>query len=167
MRIIACLALLAVIVPAAAAKTPRSAESLDLGTVNLSLGMQEGTAIGALKSQFHVERARSAGDDWVVLKDGNTVAIVSFSSDRLTRVSRTWMTTGLSSGDMLAQRLYTLASQLTAEGRTACTLAAKPYRVAGAEGHIVTIACGNISIQLTESRTPRSGWVTTLQEVLQ
>lgn len=167
MRMIAWLALLAVIVPTAAAQTPRSAESFRLGTVNLSLGMPKNSAIGALNRQFHVERARSAGDDWVVLKDGNTVAMVSFSAEKLTSVSRTWMTTRMSSADMLAQRFYTLASRFTAEGRTSCALAAKPYRVSGAEGRIVTIACGNLSIQLIESRTQRSGWITSLQEVLQ
>lgn len=167
MRIIACLALLAVIAPTAAAQTPGAADSLRLGTVNLSLGMQEGAAIGALRRQFHVERARSASDAWAVLKDGNTVAVVSFSANRLSSVSRTWMSSGMSSADTLAERLYTLAGQLTAQGRTACTLAAKPYSVSGAQGRIVTIACGSISIQLIESRTLRSGWVTSLQEVLQ
>ena len=167
MRLIAWIALLAAIAPAAAAQPPSASDSLRLGTVNLSLGMPENAALEALERQFHVERARGAGDDWAVLKDGNTVAIVSFSADQLARVSRTWMTTSLSSADLLAERLYTLAGQFATEGRTECTLAAKPYKVGGVEGRIVTIACGDMSIQLIESRTLRSGWVTSLQEVLQ
>ena len=73
MRMILYLALLAVMVPTVAAQPSRVADSLRLGMVNLSLGMPESSALGALKRQFHVERARGTGDDWAVLKDGNTV----------------------------------------------------------------------------------------------
>jgi hypothetical protein len=167
MRMIAWFAFLVAFAPAASAQTPGAANSLRLGTVQLSLGMQQKAAIDALGREFHVEHARGAGDDWAVLKDGNTVAVVSFSGDKLNRISRTWMTSGLSSANTLAERVYTLAGEFTQEGRTNCTLAAKPYRVGDVEGRVVTLACGSKSIQLIQSRRQRSGWVTSLQEVLQ
>lgn len=166
MRLIAWFALVAMIAPAAAAQT-RTAQSLRVGKVALSLGMPQKTALAALKGQFHVERARSAGDDWAVMDREKTVAIVSFSAGQLSRVSRTWTSSGDRGATALADQIYALAGKFAKQGRTECTLAAKPYQVAKVEGRIVTLACGNKSIQLIESRTHGSGWVTSLQEVLQ
>lgn len=170
MRMIARVALLAgiaAVAPTAVAQTRGAARALRLGTVQISLGMPEKTAIDALRRQFHVEHARGAGDAWAVLKDGNTFAILSFSGDRLSRVSKTWMTTSERGATILADRLYSIAREFGKEGRTDCSLVAKPYKVAQVEGRIVTLVCGNKSVQLIQSHTQRSAWTTSLQEVLQ
>ncbi|HVB33360.1 MAG TPA: hypothetical protein VNJ52_03160 [Patescibacteria group bacterium] len=164
---IAWFALPALILPAAAAQRRPDANSVRVGRAELSLGMPQKTVLGGLGRQFHVEHARGAGDDWAVIDHGKTIAIVSFSADKLSRVSKTWMTTGERNATALADRLYSLAGEFTAQERTACTLAAKPYKVAEVEGRIVTLSCGNKSIQIIQSRTPKSAWVTSLQEVLQ
>jgi len=164
---IAGFALLAVMIPAATAQPRPDADSLRLGRVEVSLGMPQETVLGDLRRQFHVERARGAGDDWAVIEHGKTVALVTFSQDKLSRVSKTWISTGGRDASVLADRLYSLAGEFAAGGRTACTLAAKPYQVAGVEGRIVTLSCGSKSIQLIQSRTKGSAWVTNLQEVLQ
>jgi hypothetical protein len=168
MRWIAWLVLLAAaVLPAAAGQGPEPTDSLRVGRVELSLGMPEKTAITILRSQFHVERARGAGDAWAVIKDGDTVAIASFSEDKLSRVSKTWVSTGGRDAAGFADRIYSLAGEFAAQGRAQCTLAAKPYKVAGVEGRIVTLACGNKSMQIVQSRSGRGAWVTSLLEVLQ
>lgn len=167
-RWIVFFALAATLAPASAvAQTGPDAGSLRVGRVELSLGTPQKTVLGKLGREFHVERARGAGDDWAVVGRGKTVAIVSFRQDRLSRVSRTWISTGGRETAGLAERIYALAAEFETQGRTACTLSAKPYQVGGVEGRIVTLACGNKSIQMVQSRTKRSGWVTSLQEVLQ
>lgn len=161
------LALLAAFLPAVAAQTPAAGGALRIGAIELSLGMPRKPALDALKRRFHVEHARSAADDWAVTAGGKTIAIVSFSEGKISRISKIWTTTREPGAVPLADQLYSLAGEFTAEGRTDCTLAAKPYKMSDVEGRIVTLACGNKSIQLTESRTPGSPWVTSLQEVLQ
>ena len=167
MRWIAWLAIFVAIVPTTAAQTPAAPSSLQIGSVNLSLGMPEKSALGALKRAFRMERARSAGDDWAVIDHGRTIAIASFSAERLSRVSKSWVSTDDRGAAFLSDRLYALAGEFTAQGRTACTLAAKPYQVGPIEGRIVTLDCGNESIQLIQSRSNQNEWMTSLQEVLQ
>jgi hypothetical protein len=166
-RLIAWFALIAAVIPAAASPAPPAADSLRVGAVELSLGMPEKTALDSLKRQFRVERARGADDDWAVTERGSTIAIVSFSNEKLNRISKTWMTTDEHEASDLAERLYALAGEFTAQGRTDCVLGAKPYTASGVEGRIVTIACGDKSIQLIQSRTQHGAWVTSLLEVLQ
>ncbi len=164
---IACFALAAILMPAAAAQTRPDAESLRLGRVELSLGMPQKAVLGDLDHEFHVERARGTGGDWAVIERGKTVAIVSFQQDKLSRVSRRWISTGDRGAALMADRMYALAEEFAGQERTACTLSAKPYKLAGVEGRIVTLACGSKSIQIVQSRTQGSDWVTSIQEVLQ
>lgn len=167
MRWIAWLALLAVVMPAAAAQTRPPTESLRVGKVELSLGMPQKAVLYRLRGQFHVEQARGAGDAWAVIDHGKTIAVVSFSADHLSRVSKTWMTTGGRDATTLADQLYSLAGEFSEQDRTSCTLVTKPYKVGKVEGRVVALSCGNKSIQIIQSRTPKSPWVTSLQEVLQ
>lgn len=167
MRWIAWFAVFAGLIPAAAAQSPEPPGRLRIGTVELSLGMPEQSALGALKRVFAVERARSAGDDWAVTDRGKTIAVVSFSAEKLSRASKAWVSTYDRGASLLAGQFYTLAGEFAAEGRTACTLAAKPYRVGAVAGRIVTLDCGNESIQFIESRAKQNEWTTSLEEVLQ
>jgi hypothetical protein len=168
MRWIAWFAILAsAILPTAAAQSPATLGRLRIGTVELSLGMPEKSALGSLRHEFRVERARSAGDDWAVIDHGSTIAVASFSAGKLSRVSKSWVSTEDSGAALLSDRLYALAGEFASQGRTACTLAAKPYQVGPIEGRIVTLACGNESIQLIQIRSNPNEWTTSLQEVLQ
>ena len=86
---------------------------------------------------------------------------------KLNRAAKTWYLTGGGDAARLAGRLYSLAEQFADEGRTQCTLSAKPYRTGGVEGRIVTLACGAKSIQINRSRLKSGGYATSLREVLQ
>jgi hypothetical protein len=149
------------------AQKPR-AERMKVGVVKLALGMPEKAALGALERHYRVERARGAGDNWAVMeRDGETVAMISFRDGMLDRAAKTWYLTGGGDAAGLAGRLYELAAEFGAEGRTACTLSAKPYREGGVEGRIVTLACGAKSIQINRSRMSDGRYATSLREVVQ
>lgn len=176
MRLLSLLALLAVLAPgqnapapepARSVTAPASAEKLQIGSVDLTLGMEEKPTLTALRRQFHVERARGAGEDWAVIRDGETIAVVTFSQGKLSRASKSWFSTSATSATTMIDRLYSLASEFAGAGRTGCILSAKPYRMAGFEGKIVTLACGSKSIQFNESRLAHGGTATSLREVLQ
>ncbi|HEV2387499.1 MAG TPA: hypothetical protein VGS20_09610 [Candidatus Acidoferrales bacterium] len=149
------------------AQAPAPADRIPFGSVELALGMPEKPIIEALERHYHVERARSAGDDWAVSEGTKNIGVVSFSAGKLARVSKTWLSTRDRGAALLAGQLYRLAGQFTGEGRAECTLSAKPYAVAGAGGLVVTLACGAKSVQLFQTRVPPSGSTTSLQEVLQ
>jgi hypothetical protein len=176
MRHFTCIAFLAALTlapalgaqaPAATVKAPAAADRLKIGNVELTLGMEEKPALAALKRQFHVERARGTGEDWAILRNGETVAVVSFSDGKLARASKTWYSTSSRDAATMADRLFSLADEFAGDGHTECTLSARPYRMGGVEGKIVTLACGSKSIQFNESRMARGGIATSLREVLQ
>jgi hypothetical protein len=168
MRLVAWLALVAALAPAALARTPAKADQLQVGSVALTLGMPEKPALAALKHHYRVERARGSGDNWAVMeRNGETVAMISFRDGKLNRAAKTWYSTGGHDAARLADRLYTLAGEFTGEGRTQCTLSAKPYRTAGVEGRIVTLVCGSKSIQINRSQMGDGHFATSLREVLQ
>jgi hypothetical protein len=167
MRFVVWLALVAALAPTAVAQAP-AAERLEIGSVALTLGMAEKPALKALEHHYRVERARGEGDNWAVMeRDGETVALISFSDGKLNRAAKTWYLTGGGDAAALAGRLYSLAGEFTGEGRTQCTLSAKPYETGGVEGRIVTLACGSKSIQINRSRLGKGGYATSLREVLQ
>jgi hypothetical protein len=153
--------------PSAIAQAPAPADRLQLGSVELTLGMPENAALTALKRKYHVERARSAGDDWAVSQGTKTLGVASFSAGKLSRASKTWLSTEDRAAASLAGQLYQLAGEFASEGRTQCTLSAKPYRITGAEGRVVTLVCGAKSVQLFQSTLAHGGSAVSLQEVLQ
>jgi len=167
MRLVVWFALVAALLPAAIAQTP-APDQLKIGSVALALGMPEKAALGALEHHYRVERARGEGDNWAVMeRNGETVALISFSGGKLNRAAKSWYLTGGRDAAGLAGQLYSLAEQFTDEGRTQCTLSAKPYRAGGVEGRIVTLACGAKSIQINRSEMKGGGYATSLREVLQ
>jgi hypothetical protein len=167
MRLLVWCALIAALAPAAIAQTP-AADRLKIGPVALTLGLPEKEALGALEHHYRVERARGEGDNWAVMeRNGETVALISFSGGKLNRVAKSWYLTGGRDAAGLAGQLYSLTERFTDEGRTQCTLSAKPYRTSGVEGQIVTLACGSKSIQINRSQMKGGGYATSLREVLQ
>jgi hypothetical protein len=167
MRLVVWIALVAALMPAAIAQAP-AADRLEIGSVTLALGMPEKPAVGALEHHYRVERARGEGDNWAVMeRNGETIALISFSDGKLKRAAKTWYLTADRDSAALAGRLYSLAGEFTGEGRTQCTLSAKPYRAGGVEGRIVTLVCGSKSIQINRSRLSGGGYATSLREVLQ
>jgi hypothetical protein len=167
MRLVVLCVLFGMLVPAAIAQTP-PADELKVGSVALTLGMPEKTALEALKHHYRVERARGEGDNWAVMeRGGETIALISFSSGKLNRAAKSWYLTAGRDAAGLAGQLYSLAEQFANEGRTQCTLSAKPYRTGGVEGHIVTLVCGAKSIQINRSQLKDGGYATSLREVLQ
>jgi hypothetical protein len=85
MRYLSTLMLIAALLPAMAAPAPAAtvrgavgADRLTIGSVELRLGMAEKPALTALEHEFHVEPARGSGEDWAILKNGETVAVVTF-----------------------------------------------------------------------------------------
>lgn len=155
------------IAPAALAQAP-AAGSLKVGSAALTLGMPEKPALAALERSYRVERARGAGDNWTVAeRNGETIAVVSFSNGKLDRAAKTWYASNGRQAAALADRLYALASDFAAEGRTECALSAKPYRLGTAQGNIVTLACGSKSLQLNRLRMGGGRVSTSLREVLQ
>lgn len=166
MRLVVWFALIAALAPVALAQPP-AVSQLKVGAVALALGMPQKPALTALRHYYRVERARGAGNTWAVMEpDGETIALVTFDDGKLSRAAKTWYVSDERSAAVLVDRLYSLAGEFASQGRTACTLSAKPYRTGGVEGRIVTLACGAKSIQLNRSRM-RGGWATSLQEVLQ
>lgn len=169
MRFLVLVAFLVLLSPAPAASpaAPPSSDRLRMGAVTLTVGMEEQLALSALRAHFHVERARGEGDDWAILQNGQAIAVVSFTDRKLARASKTWFSSSTLSATTMTDRLYSLAGQFSTDGRTQCVLSAKPYRLSGIEGKMVTLACGAKSIQFNESRLAHGGAATTLREVLQ
>lgn len=157
----------ATVAPAVVAQAPAPADRLQLGLVELTLGMPEKAVIAALERHYRVERARSVADDWAVSEGRKTIGVVSFSAGKLSRASKTWLSTEDRGAASLAGQLYQLAGTFVGEGRTHCTLGTKRYRIAGAAGRIVTLACGAKSVQLFQSGAASGGSATSLREVLQ
>ncbi|MDE3137019.1 MAG: hypothetical protein KGL59_10630 [Acidobacteriota bacterium] len=167
MRLVVLSALLAMLGPAAVAQVPPT-DQLKIGPVALTLGMPEKAALEALEHHYRVERARGEGDNWAVMeRKGETIALISFGDGKLNRAAKSWYLTGGRDAAGLAGQLYSLAEQFTDEGRTQCTLSAKPYRTGGVEGRIVTLVCGAKSIQINRSQLKDGGYATSLREVLQ
>lgn len=176
MRAFTCLGFLAALLlapapgalaPAAAAQTTGAGERLKIGSVALTVGMEEAPVLAALRREFHVEHARGTGEDWVILRNGEALAVVSFRGGKLDRASKTWYSTASPVASTMTDRLFSLARELAGDGRIKCTLSARPYRLGTVEGKIVTLMCGSKSIQFNRSRMTRGGIETSLREALQ
>lgn len=134
-----------------------SAESIDVGGIELRLGMSKAEVLSRIADKGY---ASGTGDgvNLPILEGhgkgqaSSLLGLVSFENNRLTFINRVW-TPDNDNGPAIARGLYGVFSDAQRQGRTVCTMSTDSRQSPSADIKEVSFTCGQsrkvIFLQLT------------------
>jgi hypothetical protein len=134
-----------------------SAETLNIGVVELHLGMSKAEVFSRITNKGYIFGTGEDGNVPILeehgdLKMRSLLGLVSFENNRLTFINRVW-TPDEQDGPAIARGVYGALSEAQRQGRTACTVSTDSSQGPSGDVKYILFACGQspkvISLMLT------------------
>ena len=157
------------------ASEQRNVESLDLGGVQLALGMEQNSVSQKLREkQLHTMPVPSSPNTsskvWIVCQSPESecdpqLGQIAFKDGRLSRVFKTWAEAKIAPDAMAA--LYGAIRDLERRGLTRCQLVSRETESPGVETKTVRFVCGeHMAVSMTQLHSAKTPFMVYIEQEL-